>query len=219
MPDIASTHDNHNYSNQIILGDCIRILKQVPTGHIDLTITDPPYLVNYKSRDGRSILNDRCGDWIKPAFTEIYRVLKNDALCVSFYGWHKVDVFMHAWKAAGFTPVGHIVWHKKYASNSRFLKYTHEQAYLLAKGKPQIPEQPLPDIQPWHYSGNQLHPNQKSVKIIRPLITSFSRENDLVLDPFCGSGSTALAAKNTGRRFLGIEKSPDYFKAAQQRLK
>jgi len=118
---------------------------------------------------------------------------------------------MEAWKEAGFQPVGHLVWAKDYSSKSGFLKYKHESAYLLAKGNPELPEKPLADIRKWHYSGNTLHPTQKSEKIIEPLIKSFSKKGEVVLDPFCGSASTLIAAKNTDRRFFGIEKSEEYF--------
>lgn len=204
--------------NQIVQGDCIEVMQHLPDKCIDLVVTDPPYLVNYKDRSNRSILNDKNEDWLKPAFDQVFRVLKWDSMCISFYGWHKIDVFMEAWKAAGFTPVGHIVWQKPYASSSRFLEYRHEQAYLLAKGRPQLPQQALPDVQPWHYSGNRFHPTQKSSRILEPLIEAFSQPNDIVLDPFCGSASTAVAAHDTGRRYLAIEKDPQYHQIAQQRL-
>lgn len=207
-----------SYENKLILGDCIDVLKTVPNQAVDLAVTDPPYLVNYKSNDGRSILNDKSEAWMQPAFQEIYRTLKENSFLVCFYGWPKVDRFMEHWRGAGFVPVGHIVWSKRYASRTRYVGYSHEQAYLLAKGWPPVPEKPLRDVQPWHYSGNRLHPTQKSVKILTPLIESFSKAGDLVLDPFCGSGSTAIAARKVNRNFLAIEKSPDYFSIARTRL-
>src|SRR3546814_13283722 len=76
----------------------------------------------------------------------MHRVLKDGGLCVSFYGWNKIDLFFEAWKAAGFRVVGHIVFRKGYASSERFLRYEHEQAYLLAKGQPRLPEHPVPDV-------------------------------------------------------------------------
>lgn len=210
---------NQPTDNQIIHGDCIDVLKTLPDKSVNLVITDPPYLVNYKSRDGRTILNDNDEKWMQPAFNEVYRTLKNNSFMVCFYGWPKVDRFMEHWKNAGFLPVGHFVWSKRYASRIRFVGYSHEQAYLLAKGWPKLPKQPLKDVQPWYYSGNHLHPTEKSVRILEPLVKCFSKANDLVLDPFCGSGSTAMAAHNLGRHYLAIEKSPDYFQIASQRLR
>jgi hypothetical protein len=62
-----------------------------------------------------------------------FRVLKQDRVAVMFYGWTKIDTFFEAWRGAGFQPVGHVVFRKSYSSKSRFLRYQHEQAFLLAK--------------------------------------------------------------------------------------
>lgn len=153
--------------NHLIHGDCAGIFSSQPAGFADLSVTDPPYLVNYRERQGRAIAGDRDDGWLKPASSAIHRALKNDAFLFSFYGWHKVDLFINAWRDADFTPVGHIVPHKPYASTVRFLAYCDQQTYLLTKGRPSLPGQPLPDVQPWHYSGNEFHPNQKSVRIIQ----------------------------------------------------
>ncbi len=203
----------------ILQGDCTQVMRQLPSNSIDLVLTDPPYLVNYNDRSGRSIRNDVHGNWIAPAFAEISRLLKPDSFCISFYGWHSVETFMRAWREAGFRPVGHIVWPKPYASSSRYLAYHHEQAYLLAKGRPPVPHTALSDVQPWHYTGNRLHPTQKAVQILSPLIEAFSPPGGIVLDPFCGSGSTALAAKRLGRAYLGIEIDPAFVDAAKERLR
>jgi len=68
------------------------------------------------------------------------------------------------------------------------------------------------------YSGNKLHPTQKPVAALKPLIEAFTGRNDLVLDPFCGSGSTLLAAKILHRNYLGIELDAQYYAAANKRL-
>jgi len=125
---------------------------------------------------------------------------------------------MRAWKEAGLRPVGHIVWRKHYASRTGFLQSRHESAYLLAKGRPPCPDKPLSDVRSWTYTGNKLHPTQKAVAVIQPLIEAFSTPEDLVLDPFLGSGTTALAAKRCGRRYLGIEKDENFCAVAERRL-
>jgi len=56
--------------------------------------------------------------------------LKSAAFCVSFYGWNKADLFIDAWRSAGFRIGGHLVFRKRYPSSTRFLRYQHEQAYL-----------------------------------------------------------------------------------------
>jgi len=205
-------------TDQIVQGDCVEVLKNLPDSTVDLVVTDPPYLVNYRDRSGRSVRNDGGNSAILNAFSDLYRVLKQDSFCVCFYGWNRVDRFFSAWREAGFRPVGHIVWQKDYASNAGFVEYRHEQAYLLAKGNPARPAKPLADVQPWTYTGNRVHPTEKSVRILRPLIETFSSPGDIVLDPFAGSGSTAVAAALTGRRTIGIELEESYCNLARKRL-
>lgn len=206
-------------TNHLLQGDCIPLLKEFPEKSVDLVVTDPPYLANYHDRSGRTLEHDIQGDWLEPAFQEIGRVLKDNRFCISFYGWHRADLFITAWRKAGLHPVGHIVWAKRYDSSQRFLRYRHESAYLLAKGHPRPEERPLPDVLRWRYTGNKLHPTEKPVMAIEPLIRHFSRRNDLVLDPFMGSGSTLEAALKLGRRVIGIELSADYYGKALDRLK
>lgn len=206
-------------ANKIFHGDCISIMQTLPSNSIDFILTDPPYLVRYQDREGRSIQNDSNSDWLMPAFEACHRVLKQDHFMISFYGWTQVDKFFMAWRSAGFRIVGHLVFRKPYTSKSRFLKYQHEQAYLLAKGNPAMPENAIADVVDMPYSGNKLHPTQKPVPALKPLIEAFTQERDLVLDPFCGSGSTLLAAKILNRKYLGIELDEPYYAAALKRLR
>ena len=204
--------------NTALQGDCVEVMRQLRSCSVDFALTDPPYLAHYCSRDGRKVANDGDATWLKPAFAEIFRVLRRDSFCVSFYGWHQADKVIAAWRGAGFRLAGHLTFTKQYPSTERFLRYHHENAYLLAKGNPTQPTQRIPDVLEWKYSGNKLHPTQKPLCILTPLIQSFSRPGDLVLDPFCGSGSTLLAAKLQGRRFIGIELDGAYCDVARHRL-
>ena len=176
-------------------------------------------MVNYSSSDGRTVPNDDNDAWLRPAFRGIFRVLRWNRFCVSFYSWNKADTFLTAWRDAGFRIVGHLTFIKKYASTERFLRYQHENAYLLAKGNPTKPSSTIPDVLEWKYSGNSLHPTQKPVSILTPLIECFSVPGDVVLDPFCGSGSTLVAAQQVRRRYIGIELSKRYFDLAAHRLR
>jgi adenine-specific DNA-methyltransferase len=207
------------FENRLITGDCIQVMQEMPAASIDFIATDPPYLVHYTSRDGRRIVGDDKSEWLFSAFAHMYRVLKYNRFLLSFYGWNRADRFLAAWRTAGFHVVGHLVWVKRYHSNEGYVRYRHEQAYLLSKGVPMRPQVALSDVLEWKYSGNELHPTQKPVMAMVPPILAFSRTGELVLDPFVGSGTTAVASRILGRRYIGIEIDPKYARLAEERLK
>lgn len=208
-----------SYQNALLQANCLEILPHLAVGSIDFILTDPPYLANYRSRDGRTMPGDNNDAWLKPAFAEMYRVLGSNRFCVSFYGWQQADRFLDAYRWAGFRIVGHFVFPKRYTSASKFLRYQHECAYLLAKGNARIPADTIGDVIEWSYTGNRLHPTQKPVSVLLPLMETFSRPGGLVLDPFAGSGSTLLAAQMAGRPYLGIELDAGYHALATERLR
>jgi site-specific DNA-methyltransferase (adenine-specific) len=145
-------NDIRHFENRILWGDCLRVMKRIPSASVDLVLTDPPYIVNYTARDGRRVANDDNSRWLKPAFAEVYRLLKPDCFAICFYGWNQAEKFLDGWKAAGFTPVGHFIWVKRYASKTGFTEARHEQAYLLAKGHPARPRHPPKDVlYTWRY--------------------------------------------------------------------
>ena len=204
--------------NSVVQGDCIDVMRKMESASVDFILTDPPYLVNYCDRAGRTIANDVDARWVKPAFAEMHRVLKDDTYCLSFYGWNKADVFFNAWRAAGFRIVGHVVFRKKYASSVKYFQCQHEQAYLLAKGNAPLPAARLPDVVDWVYTGNRLHPTQKPITVLRPFIDAFCKPGGVVLDPFCGSGSTLVAANMSNRDCIGIELELRHRNTASLRL-
>lgn len=209
---------NTHSRNTIIQGDCLNVLPSLAAGSVNFVLTDPPYLARYTSRDGRSIPNDDNDAWLKPAFAELHRVLERHSFCVSFYGWPHADRFLAAFRSAGFRVAGHFAFPKRYTSGSKYLRYQHECAYLLAKGAPKRPRQLIGDVLDWTYSGNRLHPTQKPLSVLLPLVETFSAPQGLVLDPFAGSGSSLLAARMLGRAYLGIELDARYGAIAAERL-
>jgi adenine-specific DNA-methyltransferase len=206
-------------TNTILNADCLKALPMLQDGSVDFILTDPPYLVGYKPRDGRTVSGDNNAAWLKPAFAEMYRVLANDSFCFSFYGWPHADRFMEAFRAAGFRPVGHFSFPKEYTSSVGHVRCQHECGYLIAKGNPPRPQQPLADVIHWNENtGNKLHPTQKPVSVLLPLIETYSGTQATVLDPFAGSGSSLMAAKLLGRSYIGIELDAKYHAVARRRL-
>lgn len=106
--------------SRFVQGNCVRIMATFPDNAVDFILTDPPYLVGFRDRSGRSIAGDKTDEWLQPASNEMYRA----------------DRFIAAWKAAGFRIVGHLVFTKTYSSKAAYVGYRHECAYLLAKGRP-----------------------------------------------------------------------------------
>lgn len=77
--------------NQVLQGDCTRVLRSLPNDVVDLVVTDPPYGVRYQDGFGRTIANDDDPSRVLGAFTELYRVLKPNSVCISFYKCDQID--------------------------------------------------------------------------------------------------------------------------------
>jgi site-specific DNA-methyltransferase (adenine-specific) len=197
------------------------VLPALAPQSVDFVLTDPPYLVGYEGRwDSHwgQIAGDSDPSWVEPVFTEVLRVQRADSLCLSFYGWPHADVFVGCWKKLGYRLLSHFVWCKNVWGLGYFTRGQHEQAYLLGKGKPAQPAQPISDVLDWRRVPNPVHPNQKPVGALVPLIEAYSVPGDVVLDCFAGSGSTLRAAKDLGRRAIGIELNERYAEIAARRL-
>ncbi len=202
-------------------GDCLGLLPLFPNGSVDFVLTDPPYLVGYKGRwDGerRMIVGDDNSTWLRPAFAEIWRVLKEDSFAVTFYGWTHSDVFAGVFKALGFRLVSHLVFVKNVWGLGRFTRSQHETAFLLAKGHPPVPKTPMSDVFEWIKEHETMHPNQKPTGPLRQILSAYAPAGGIVLDPFMGSGSTLRAAKDLGMKAVGIEIEERYCRIAASRL-
>ncbi|HET6841378.1 MAG TPA: DNA methyltransferase [Candidatus Angelobacter sp.] len=202
-------------------GDCRDVLHDIESESVEMALTDPPYLVSYKGRWGSkqgTIKGDAEASWIAPVFVELWRILVADALCFSFYGWPHADTFMTVWKLVGFRPISQIVCVKNVWGLDYFTRSQHETAYLLAKGKPAKPHTAISDVVDWQRVRAPLHPNQKPLATISKLMEAYTRPATCIVDPFVGSGTTLVAARNLGRRAIGIEVEERYCEIAARRL-
>lgn len=202
-------------------GDCRDILPALESESFDLVLTDPPYLVSYSGRWGSDwgvIEGDSDPVWVLPVYRELWRTLKPDSLCITFYGWPTADVFLEAWDLTGFRPVSILVLLKGRWGLGYYTRAQHEQAYVLAKGRPRKPDPAISDVLIWEHISSQVHPNQKPLCAISRLVSTFTLPTQTILDPFCGSGTTLVAARNLGRRAVGIEIDERYCELAARRL-
>ncbi len=202
-----------DHSITLYHGDAREILPQLEPETFDMALTDPPYLVSYSGRWGSDleiIQGDSESSWVEPVFTEIWRLLKPDSLCFSFYGWPHAETFLSTWKTIGFRPVSLIAFIKDRWGLGQFTRAQHETAYLLAKGRPRKPNAAISDVLDWEQTSPHLHPNQKPLRAISKVVSTYTSEHCRILDPFCGSGTTLIAARNLGRSAVGIELEERY---------
>ena len=218
-----------NLENTIVCGDCLDILKQLPDHCVDLVLTDPPYGIDYqsarrvdKSKWMPKIANDTSPfiDWIEDAS----RVLRNGGRLLCFYRWDVQEAFLSEIKRVGLAIKSQIVWDKVVHGMGDLrgaFAPQHENIIYATKGRYVFQgKRPCSVIRQQKVSpGNLLHPNEKPVELLKTLIRPLTVEGDVVLDCFCGSGSTGVASVSLGRRYIGIDISSEYCEIARNRIK
>lgn len=206
--------------NQIIHGDCLEIMRKIPDKSVDLILTDPPYGLGYENHNRAGTQRGKskavCRDYgffewdnfrlTKEYFDEIFRISKDQII----FGGNYYISFLYD------SPCW-LVWDKNNGNNGyadceiawtsfktaiRKFKWTwHGFIQEDMKNKEQ-----------------RYHPTQKPVALMEWILRNYSKKGDIVLDPFIGSGTTAIAALNTGRFFIGIEKEEKYVEIARKRI-
>lgn len=195
------------YLNKIINADCIDILRQLPDKCIDLVLTDPPYGLPKDSSNGRGKLKNRIFNsgniaekWdVAPSldiFAEIFRVSKEQII----WGGNYFNM----------PPCrGFIVWDKCQPWDN----FSKAEYAWTSFSKP---------ANLFRYdtrsNSDKIHPTQKPLPLFQWCLQNYSKDGDLILDCFSGSGTTAVACHNLHRRFICIEKDYDYWAASVDRL-
>ena len=211
--------------NTIIHGDSLTILREMETESVDAIITDPPYGINYVSQKGESVKNDNAPFiWF---LYDAYRVLKRGesgrGTLACFTRWDVQQTFIDAMQLAGFKVKSEVIWDKVYhgmGDTKAAFAPTHENIVFAIKGKFSFNGSGPKDIitVPKLSSNQMIHPTEKPVPLLASLIAAITKPGDLILDPFAGSGSTLVAAKKTGRRYIGIEMDDGHYQRAVSRL-
>ena len=208
--------------DRLIHGDCIDELRKLPSNSVDLVCTDPPYgNAHAYGLDKRTIMGDEHPLIGLLALAESYRLLRRNRCCFFFLDARHmalVDLFVRRYTA--FRVRSYCVWDKKVMGLGYGIRPRHELILALEKGKPRYASAGFANVlearRAWR---SPAHPHQKPVELMRTLIAHVTSPGDLVLDPFAGSGSTAVAAKLLHRRYIAIERDPSYVAVARDRLK
>ena len=202
---------------KIICGDCKDLIRKIPDKSIDAIITDPPYGLSKKD-----ILNDSDLSTFYAILPECHRVLKKDSFFITFFSTKylpelfKQNPFTYFWQFVLYCPEGSV------RSPIGFTKYM--SCFVFKKGNPKLvkwktdifKDTPGKMVEP--DEGFIDHPTPKPKHFIKEIMDMTTLENDLILDPFIGSGSTAVASKQLNRKFIGFEIQEKYCSLANKRL-
>ena len=211
--------------NNIYNADCLDIMRLMKDKCVDLVLTDPPYGMEYsrhiKNWKQEKIENDNNLEWLPEYLEQAKRVLKDSGSIYTFCSYHNIDKFKNEIeKNFGLRNI--LIWDKGGAGMGD-LETTYGCVYemcIYANKSPQkLNGKRDSDILKFRRSGNPNHPTEKPQALIAFLINKSSNPEAIILDPFLGSGTTAVAAKHLGRNFIGIEISEKYCEIARGRLR
>ena len=219
--------------DSIIHGDCLEVMRGITHKSVDMILTDPPYNVSQKSNFhtmGRKGVDFGEWDkefnqisWIKPAIS----TLKDGANIIIFNDWKNMSYIKDELETCGCLIKQMVIWEKSNPmprNRERLYVTSCEFAIWATKGKGWTYNRQRRTYEnavftyPIVGSKKRFHPTQKPIELIRDLINIHTNENDVILDPFVGSGTTAIAAINTNRHFIGIEQEERYVDISRERV-
>ena len=195
-------------------GDCLELMKDIPDKSIDLIVTDPPYGKKAdKGTNGFGTSKNRRyqGGWDnqrpdKQVFAEMFRISKNLIIFGANYFCDMLP-FSNHW--IFWDKKGDISFKNPFADGELiYTTFTSPIKRVVFKQQGFITDS----------KDKRYHPTQKPSELIQMLIEQYSKEGDIVLDPFLGSGTTAVACVNTNRHYIGFELDPQYYDIACKRL-
>ena len=195
-------------------GDCLELMRDIPDKSIDLIVTDPPYGKKAdKGTNGFGISKNRRyqGGWDnqrpdKQVFDEMFRISKNLIIFGANYFCDMLP-FSNHW--IFWDKKGDISFKNPFADGELiYTTFTSPIKRVVFKQQGFITDS----------KDKRYHPTQKPSELIQMLIEQYSKEGDIVLDPFLGSGTTAVACVNTNRHYIGFELDPQYYNIACKRL-
>ena len=206
-------------------------MKSISDKSIDLVLTDPPYNIarnNNFATMGRAGID--FGEWDKgfdlfSYIDQVSRILKKDGSFVVFNAWRNLGAIADYAETQGFETKDMIRLEKSNPMprnrDRRYITDYECAIWFVKKGAKwvfnrQDSKYQRPKFVACIESG--LHPTQKNLSLMENLVKIHSNQGDTIIDPFMGSGTTGLACKNLGRKFIGIEQNLNYFEIAKKRI-
>ena len=236
--------EENQYLNKIICGDCLTIMKQLPDKCVDLIVTSPPY--NLKNSTGNGMKDGRGGKWSNAALINGYATYDDNMPYDEYCEWQKKCLqemmrllkddgaifYNHKWRVqngliqdrreiiSDFPVRQIIIWRRKGGINfnAGYFLPTYEVIYLIAKKEFKLASKASRYGDVWEFMQEQKnsHPAPFPVALIDRIVSSTNAQ--VILDPFMGSGTTAVVAQGLKRNFIGIELSKEYCEMAEKRL-
>lgn len=215
--------------NKIHCMDCLAGMRDIPSGSVDLVLTDPPYGISYQSawrsdKEERFDVIDGDGSPFIWFLYDAFRVLKDGGSLICFCRWDVQEDFAKAIRWAGFNLRSQIIWDREVHGlgdlKAQFAPQ-HDVVWFATKGKFEFKNgRPKSVVRVMRVSAEKLlHPTEKPVALMRYFVDKLTQQGDIVLDPFMGSGATAVACKQSQRSFYGFEISEEYARIGNDRLK
>jgi DNA modification methylase len=194
--------------DSILCADCLDVLPYIEDGSVDLVLTDPPYGVNLNY----DLYNDTNDNWEKLFLQFIPHFKRLAQMSILPSCQIKKMNFIYE----NHPPDWLICWYKGSPGHSSYIGFNDWEPHLVYGKKKRLSMHDFFYAQPTPFKNG--HPCPKPIEWATWLLFRASSKNDIVLDPFLGSGTTAVACKMLNRRYIGIEISMDYCLIAEERL-
>ena len=211
---------------KLLQGDCMELMNNIPNESIDLVLTDIPYNVVNREDNGLRKLDKENADILTFDLINFLEQLydKTKSTIIIFCGKEQVSI-IHSYfndkQKKGKGTVRQLIWEKSNPSpmNGQHIYLSGvENAIWFKKRGGTFNAHCKNTVFKYPIGRSKLHPTEKNHLLLQELILDNSNENDLILDPCMGSGSTGVVALQNNRNFLGIELNQNYFNIAKSRL-
>jgi len=209
---------------QVIHGDCLDVMRQLPDGGVDAVVTDPPYKLSQEYGSGADADNLLAVSGIWPVAPEMRRVTRAGGVCAMFYDTRILPLALAAMQRGDWKYLRALTMYRRWGAAHNLHGWMSTSDFVLVfaspNAKPTFHGKLQHDVyvkaspEPESFG----HPAQKPAEFVQHLVENVTPASGLVFDPYCGSGTTGVAAIRAGYRFIGIEREASYVDIARRRI-